>query len=401
MAAHRRSLRVLRSFVLVLLALCAVPQTARAAESWTRAWTASLFEAPAADAAITIENATLRTSVRVAAGGAMIRLRLSNEFGPLLELGAVTVRTGDGPFVPVTFGGKASTLLPGHGPLVSDPVPLAVAAFDRVDISFYIPGAATLSTVHMAPGQPTEVSPPGNFSAWSHVGIRRHKARPLLAGIDVLSPAPRPVIVAFGDSITDSTGCANDAVPICRWSDVLARRLAAAGMPHVVVTQAISGNRILSDRTGPSALQRFDRDVLAVPGVSHMLLLEGINDIGTSGGLRGGQRLRTITAEQLIEGYRQLALRAHEHGIKVIAMTLLPFAGAGYHTAEGEAIRLQVNDWIRTSGTFDAVIDMERVMADPDDPSRLAAALQRGDNLHPNDIGQTVMGEAVPLDLFR
>src|SRR5690606_31178538 len=195
--------------------------------------------------------------------------------------------------------------------------------------------------------------------------------RPLLAGVDVLGKAARPVIVAFGDSITDNTGCAIDAVPICRWGDVLGRRLARAGKPHVVVTQAISGNRVISRGTGPSAVERFDRDVLTLPGVTHVVILEGVNDIGGSGRRRpGGTAAPTITYEQLIDGYRKLVASAHRRGIKAIGMTILPFEGANYHTAAGEAMRMRVNDWIQTSGAFDAVVDMEKVVADPANPKR-------------------------------
>ncbi len=209
------------------------------------------------------------------------------------------------------------------------------------------------------------------------------------------------MVVAFGDSITDVGSCVNSAVPICRWSEVLGRRLAAKRKPHVVINQAISGNRVLAEGSGESALARFDRDVLAIPGVSHVVLLEGINDIGNSGLTRNGTTRPVITAAELIAGYRQLALRAREHGIKVYAMTVLPFEGAFYYSPEREAIRVEVNRWIRSAGAFDAVIDMERVMADPANPARLATPLQTGDNLHPNGEGETVMGEAIDLKLFR
>ncbi|MBU0863392.1 MAG: SGNH/GDSL hydrolase family protein, partial [Alphaproteobacteria bacterium] len=168
----------------------------------------------------------------------------------------------------------------------------------------------------------------------------------------------------------------------------------AAGRPHVVVNQGIGGNKILTPIAGPNALARLDRDVLAIPGVSHLLLLEGINDVGTAGDTG-------ITAEELIEGYRQLTLRAQAHGIKVIAMTVMPFEGAGYYRPEREVLRDRLNAWIRSSGVFDAVFDMEQVVADPANPKRLRSDLQVGDNLHPNAAGQRAMGEAIPLSLFR
>jgi lysophospholipase L1-like esterase len=379
-----------------LLLVAAAP----AGDHWTRAWTASMWQAPA-DQVKTLENVTIRSAVRVGTGGGQLRLRLANDYGPALTIGAATVRLAGGQAVRVTFGGRGSVRVPEGAPLVSDPVALPVKAFDIVEVSLFFPEAVQPNTVHDVVGQQTLVSPPGDHTAEDFTPASKWRLRPLIAGLDVLSARPRPVIVAFGDSITDNVGCANDAMPRCRWGDVLARRLTAAGMPHVVVTQAISGNRILAHGTGPSALSRFDRDVLAVPGVSHIVLLEGINDIGNSGREVNGTVRPVITADQLIAGYRQLALRAHERGIKVYAMTILPYVGAMYQTPAGEAMRAQVNQWIRSSKTFDAVIDMEKVVADPADPTRLAANIQGGDNLHPDGRGETLMGEAIDLKLFR
>jgi lysophospholipase L1-like esterase len=371
-----------------------------AGDRWTRAWTASMWQVPDAQAK-TLENVTIRSAVRVGAGGAELRLRLANDYGPALTIGAATVRLAGGKAVRVTFGGQASVRVPEGAPLVSDPIALPVKAFDVVEVSLFFPEATRFNTVHDVVGEQTLVSAAGDHSAEDFLPAEKWRLRPLIAGLDVSGAKQRPVVVAFGDSITDNVGCANDAMPRCRWGDVLGRRLAAAGKPHVVVTQAISGNRILANGTGPSALSRFDRDVLAVPGVSHVVLLEGINDIGNSGREANGVARPTITADQLIAGYRQLALRAHERGIKVYAMTILPYVGAGYQTPTGEAMRVQVNQWIRSTKDFDAVIDMEKVVADPADPTRLAAELQGGDNLHPDGRGETRMGEAIDLKLFR
>ncbi|ATY31680.1 SGNH/GDSL hydrolase family protein [Sphingomonas psychrotolerans] len=379
-----------------LLLVAAAP----AGDRWTRAWTASMWQAPA-DQVKTLGNVTIRSAVRVGAGGGQLRLRLANDYGSALTIGAATVRLPGGKAVRVTFGGQASVRVPEGAPLVSDPVALPVKAFDLVEVSLFFPEAVQPNTVHDVVGQQTLISAPGDHTAEDFVPAEKWRLRPLIAGLDVLSEKPRPVIVAFGDSITDNVGCANDAMPRCRWGDVLARRLAAAGKPHVVVTQAISGNRILAHGTGPSALARFDRDVLAVPGVSHVVLLEGINDIGNSGREVNGTVRPTITGDQLISGYKQLALRAHERGIKVYAMTILPYEGAMYQTPAGEAMRVRVNQWIRASRMFDAVIDMEKVVADPANPKRLAAKLQGGDNLHPDGRGETLMGEAIDLKLFR
>lgn len=368
---------------------------------WTPAWTASMWQSANPRQEVAVDNATLSFAVRVGADGKALRIRLSNEYGSAFRIGAASIRLRDGKTVPITFGGKAATEVSANGVIVSDPVRMTVKSFDVVDVSLYLPGSVRLNTVHAASGAKTQISAPGDHSRAPFVAARRADNRPLLASIDVLGNAARPVVVAFGDSITDNPGCAIDATPVCRWSDVLGRRLAKAGKPHAVVTQAISGNRVISRGTGPSAIERFDRDVLALPGVTHIVLLEGINDIGGSGrALPDGTTAPTITDADLMAGYRDLVARAHGRGIKVIAMTILPFEGAGYHSAAGEAMRTRINDWIRSSGTFDSVVDMEKVVADPANPKRLAPALHRGDFLHPNDQGEFAMGEAIPLNLF-
>lgn len=370
------------------------------AESWTRAWTSSLW-ATAVDQRPEVENATLRAEVRVGASGQRLRLRLANDYGPNVTIGAATVRIASGAYVPVTVDGAKNFRIPGGAALVSDPIDLPVKAFDLVTVALHLPGRVVLASVHENSGALVAISPPGDFTAQDFTPVLTSRLRPFLAGIDVETGRARPVVVAFGDSITDVGSCANDAVPVCRWSEVLGRRLAAKRKPHVVINQAISGNRVLAEGSGESALARFDRDVLAIPGVSHVVLLEGINDVGNSGLTRNGTTRPVITAAELIGGYRQLALRAREHGIKVYAMTVLPFEGAFYYAPEREAIRLEVNHWIRTARAFDAVIDMERVMADPANSARLATPLQTGDNLHPNGAGETAMGEAIDLKLFR
>ncbi|NML07803.1 SGNH/GDSL hydrolase family protein [Sphingomonas sp. G-3-2-10] len=372
-------------------------------EKWTPAWTASMWKAGTERQEVPVANATLRFSIRVGADGDRIRLRLSNEYGQALQIGAASVRVAGGKAVAVTFGRKEAAEIPARTVITTDPARLKLRQFDVVEVSLYLPGSIRLNTVHGAGGDKTLLSVPGNYTAATSFGVAaRYDHRPLLAGVEVLGGKPRPVIVAFGDSITDNTGCAMDAVPLCRWGDVLARRLAAAGRPHVVVTQAISGNRVLSQGTGPSAVERFDRDVLSLPGVTHVVLLEGINDIGGSGRVRGdGSVAPTITAEQLIEGYRQLIARARARGIKVMGLTILPYQGAGYYSEAGEAMRVRVNEWMRTSGEFDAVFDLEKVVADPANPQRLDPSLHRGDFLHPDARGETKMGEAIPLEWFR
>lgn len=384
-------------FLPLALALAATPAAAQQRGSWTRAWTASPWQATGGNLQ-TVENVTLRAQIRVGAGGEALRLRLSNEHGDVpVRIGAASIKAADGRIIRVTFdNGAATATMRAGAPLVSDAVKLAVKPFELVEVSLFLPDRTALTSVHGAGGARTSVSAPGDMTgAASFAPASSLVLRPFIAGLDVLTPRARPVVVAYGDSITDNTGCRNDAPVICRWGDVLGRRLAAAGKPHVVVTQAISGNRVLTPGAGPSALARFDRDVLAVPGVSHVLLLEGVNDIGNA------TAQAPVTAADLIGAFRQLIARAHERGIKIFASPILPYKGAKYYTAAGEAVRSEVNRWIRTSGAFDGVVDLERPVADPKDPLRLADAMQGGDNLHPNGAGETAMGEAVPLGIFR
>jgi lysophospholipase L1-like esterase len=220
--------------------------------------------------------------------------------------------------------------------------------------------------------------------------------RAFLTGVEVETAAPAgPVVVTFGDSITDGT--ASTPGKDHRWPDRLAERLTAAlkGRAAAVNDAAISGNQVIGGGRlaifGQSALTRFDRDVLSIPGATHVTVLEGVNDLGMS----------RASAEPIIAGYRQLIARAHAHGLKIIAATILPYEGAAYYSAQGEAERQKINAWIRTGHAFDGVIDFDAAMRDPAKPGKLRADLQSGDWLHPNDAGYKVMGEAVELSLFR
>jgi lysophospholipase L1-like esterase len=377
------------------LLLAFAPATAVSKPAWTRAWTSSLWQGNERQV-IAVDNQTLRTQIRIGAGGPAIRLWLANDFGRMpVRVGRVTVRSADGRLAAVTFAGRPTTRIAIGAPAVSDAVVLAVKPFELIEVSIHLPDPTILVGVHVDAANKLRISEAGDFTATPQGRVvATSELRPLVAGVDVQGPRARPVVVVFGDSITDATSCANDAREPCRWSEVLGRRLHAAGKPHVVVNQGIGGNKIITPVAGPNALARFDRDVLAVPGVTHLLLLEGINDIGTSGDTR-------ISAEELIEGYRQLVLRAKLHGIKVIAMTVMPFEGAGYYRPEREEMRVKLNAWIRSAGAVDAVVDMEKVMADPANPRRLRRDLQVGDNLHPNAKGQQAIGNAIPLTLFR
>ena len=205
--------------------------------------------------------------------------------------------------------------------------------------------------------------------------------------------------MTFGDSITDGATSTNDAN--ASWPSVLARRLQAAGMKNVaVLNEGISGNRVVRDGTGANALARFDRDVLAQPGVKYLVIMEGINDIG-QGTRDGAPADAAITADELIAAYRQMAARAHERGIKVIGATLIPYEGAAYYSAAGEVIRSTVNNWIRTSGAYDAVFDFDAVIRDASNPKHFRAEFNIRDNLHPNDTGYAAMADSIDLSIFK
>ncbi len=364
---------------------------------WSATWAAPPTTPPAT--AKTFENQTVRQVVRISAGGTRVRVRLTNEFGKTpLAVGAASLSLAGpdgaptGSRIALTFGGLPSATIPAGAPMLSDPVDLAVAPLSQLSVSLYLPKATGPCTCHFGGYQTAYISAPGDFTMKAFEPASTFLSRAFLSGVEVESPKAAPVLVAFGDSITDGTGSTADRNN--RWPDILATRLEGR---VGIANQAIAGNRILAAEReifGDAALTRFDRDVLSVPGAKWLVVLEGVNDIGQGGDARP-------SVEQMIQGYRQIIDRAHTHGLKVYGATLLPYEGARYYTASGEAVRQAVNTWIRTSGAFDAVIDFDAVMRDPASPGRMKAGLQSGDWLHPNDAGYTVMGDAVDLSLFN
>jgi lysophospholipase L1-like esterase len=355
---------------------------------------------------VTITNQTIRQVVRVSTGGERLRVVLSNAFGTApIEIGAAHVALRDKDAMvtsssvkPLTFGGHAKgTILPG-ATIVSDTVALSVSAVSDLVVDLYLPGELGTGpspvTTHNGASQTNYLSPAGNHSGQAAMTVERTTgAWFLLARVEVAAAAGTGAIVAFGDSITD--GARSTADTNSRWPDYLARRLAARGGPAMSVLNAgISGNRVLGDGAGVSALARFDRDVLMQTGVTHVIIMEGINDIGIA------RANPTPTAEDLIAGHKQLIERARARGLKVYGATLTPFEGAAYYTAEGEAKRQALNQWIRTSGAYDAVIDFDQITRDPAAPTKFLPAYDSGDRLHPGDAGYKAMGEAVDLKLF-
>jgi lysophospholipase L1-like esterase len=300
---------------------------------------------------------------------------------------------------PLTFGGKAkATILPG-ATLVSDPVAMTVAPLSDLVIDLYLPGDLGVSpspvTTHNGASQTNYLSETGD-----HTGEPAFKVAGqtgawfLLARVEVPAKASTRAVVTFGDSITDGARSTVDANS--RWPDHLARRLAGQrGGDVAVLNLGISGNRVLGDGAGISALARFDKDVLMQTGVTHVVVMEGINDIGIA------RANPSPSADDLIAAHRQLIERAHARGLKIYGATLTPYEGAAYYSPEGEAKRQALNDWIRTSGAYDGVIDFDKATRDPAAPGKLSAAADSGDHLHPADVGYKMMGEAVDLALFR
>ena len=362
------------------------------------------------------KDQTLRQIAHVSIGGSRVRVVLANSLGTLpLRIGAAQVALRDkgasivdGSSRALNFGGIAQPVIPAGALLASDPVDLKVQDFGDLVVDLYLPEdtAAWKSplTVHPASWQVNYVSTPGNhagattFPVASTTAYRRGDGLPsassfFLSRIEVVAPQATGVLVAFGDSITDGTQSGIDQNR--RWPDILASRLAAAGIRLSVVNGGIGGGRVLDDGVGPNALARFDRDVLAQPGVTHVTVLEGVNDIGVAGAKP------SPSAADLISGHRQLIDRAHTRGLRIYGATLTPFEGAAYWTPEGEAKRQALNTWIQTSGAYDAVLDFAAVVQDPAHPSKTRAEYDSGDHLHLSPAGYAAMANSVDLQLFR
>jgi lysophospholipase L1-like esterase len=340
-----------------------------------------------------------------------VRVALSNVFGTApLAIGAASVamRGREAGLFPgttwaITFGGSETVVIPAGGMRLSDPVDLEVFRLTDLAVDVYLPeGIAPSSpaTMHGAALQTSYISTRGN-----HAGTERFPVTAtteswfVVARVDVETDAAVGAVVAFGDSITDGSRSTLDAN--ARWPNHLARRLAERDAPMAVVNVGIGGNRVLSDApdgrpmVGVSALKRFDRDVLEQPGVTHVIVLEGINDIGFA------EAAPSPSADEIIAGHQELVRRARAAGLRVYGATLTPFEGARYFTDVGEAKRRKVNEWIRSTGAYDAVIDFDALTRDPVNPGRLRPEYDSGDGLHPSDAGYRAMGEAVDLMLFQ
>jgi len=383
------------------VAPASVARDASNASHWVGTWSAS---PQPAYSPVELDGVTVRQIVHVSAGGKRVRVRLSNAYGAgALGIGAarVALRSAGASIVPgsdraLTFGGSPSTTIPPGAVAVSDPVNLQVPDLGDIAVSLYIAGREVGATEHSLGLQTTYISAEGDFSGAESLPTKTTSPSIyFLAGVEVDASGRSGAIVALGDSITDGLHSTVDANR--RWPNRLAERLRApkGGSRVAVLNAGISGNRVLHDSVGTNALARLDRDVLVQAGARYLIVLLGINDIGIPG---------SASADEIIAGHRQIIDRAHAMGLKVYGGTLTPFQAflpGLYYTPDGEAKRQAINQWIRTGKAYDAVIDFDKAIRDPGNPTRLRSAYDSGDNLHPNDAGYKAMADAIDLSLFK
>jgi lysophospholipase L1-like esterase len=418
----RREILALASGAAVAAATLPAPAYAGGRDDgWTATWAAAPTTVPPGPPA-ELAAQTVRQVVHTSLGGDRIRIRLTNEFGATaLRVGEVhvAIRAGSGASTDarpgtdrrVTFGGRESVTVPAGAPLVSDPIRLTVPPGADLVISIYLPERTPVTTLAAFAFQENVIAA-GNVTAAAHVTPTSTVTQYLfLSGVSVRGGAGS--VVTLGDSITNGANTETNANH--RWPDLLAARFRAAGIRRGVANVGVSGNRLLHDPNpapgspaetfaayfAHSALRRFDRDVVAQPGATHLTVLLGVNDLGHPGTV--APLSETVSADDLIWGHRQLIARAEQAGLKAYGATILPFKGdtLGFYTPENERKRAALNRWIRTSGEYDGVIDFDAAVRDTADPERLAAAYDSGDHLHPNDAGMAAMAAAVPLKLFR
>lgn len=394
----------------LLLAGCA--GAPRSEGPWLAAWgSAQLEQAPLPDATAPwrqpMRDVSLRQIVRVDAAGQALRVRISNLFGAEpLSLGAASVALADGVAVnpaslrSLSFGGRREVVVPARAEVWSDPIEFAVARQADLAVQMHVLAGPGVASVH----------PGSRIRSWSVQGNRAGLADwPEavaqegwwhLAAVDVRAAKPAPVLVASGDSITDGYGVPSGSYQ--RWTDQLSRRLVAEKREASVVNTGIGGGRLLRDGLGPNLLSRFERDVLARTGVTHAVVLIGVNDFGIShrGKPTTPESRATLLAE-LKAGFTALATRARARGVCLIASTVMPYSGSGYYSpqAENEADRQALNAWLREPGRFDALLDFDALMRDPARPAYLRADVDN-DGLHPSPAGYRVMAEAFPVEVL-
>lgn len=392
-------------------------------QHWVTAWSAAVqapMRYPGGPTPITLDGQTIREIVRPTISGTELRVRFSNELGdaPLVIADANIAITGKhgsiirGSERPLTFNGKRKVQIPAGAPMLSDPVDLKVPAFASVAISIYVPASGTPSTFHLIGQQPTLISERGDFVNTAHfLSTKEVNSWYWLSDLEFWGPEQTAAVMTLGDSITDGFGVAPGAYQ--DWPDQLADRLAQTKDASVIAidNEGIGGNRLLYNGAGVNALARVDRDILAKPGARLVILLEGINDIvwpsmkplrQKDGSIWKNPFVdQVVTASQLISGMKQVINRVHAHGMKIFGATITPYKGSTYFNKEGEGIRETVNQWIRTSGAFDGVIDFDAAVRDPADPQQFRNGNQSGDHLHPNAAGYAAMAASISIVKLR
>jgi len=418
-----------RALASILAVLASTPALG-AGVHWIGTWSTAPQAAPPSSAD-EFRNQTVRLIAHVSVGGKKLRIRVSNTFGeqPLVIGRAHVARPATGAEIDpasdrlLKFGGNASITIPARSEAVSDPVDLEIPALSDLAVSLYFPQVAQATTSHVLALQTNYVSSGiGDSTAAAKFPVEKTVSSwPFLTGVDVAASGHGAAIVAFGSSLTDGDGSTEDANR--RWPDVLAERLQEASGSAAelgVLNEGIIGNRLLNDSPpgpanpfgpmlGESGVKRFQRDVLAQSGIKFVLLCLGVNDI-LFPAFPFTPPTETVTAANIIDGYRQLIARAHAKGIRIIGTTIPPFEGAKFeavglnidlYTPERDRARIAVNEWIRRSGAFDGVVDFDRAVRDPDRPARLLPAFAAEDGLHVNDAGNVAQANAISLTLFH
>ncbi|MFJ2771417.1 SGNH/GDSL hydrolase family protein [Streptomyces sp. NPDC087300] len=386
------------------------------AAAWTAAWAASPqrpstgFKANWSEAGF--DKQTLRQVVRVTEGGERARIRLSNAYGtsPLRIASATVARTTKGASVEkgsvrrLTFDGKRAVSIPAGGQLSSDQADLDLEAFESVTVTLHLAGTTGPATFH-AQSFATTYRADGDHTADTGSGAFDESTESwyYLSGVDVSDghdrTSRRDGVVLFGDSITDGFASSTDLNR--RWSDALAERLAKAGKQRPVLNSGIGGNMVLNDSAwyGEKSANRFSRDALDLPGTGTVVVLEGLNDIGYSETDKPTYKpAPVVSARELINGHKKLIREARAKGVKVVGATLLPLGDSDHYGPHAAAVSDEFNQWVRTSGAYDAYVDFDKALADPADPERIAPAYDSGDHLHPNDAGYRAMARAVDLE---
>ena len=421
-----------KSIAYGLIGLLSVVALADGGEKhWIGTWAAAP-QSPTPKHSQTFRNQTVRLIVHTSASGTKVRIKVSNTFGdrPMLIGSAHIARRTEAAEIDqasdrvLKFHGQPSTNVAPGSMAVSDSAELQVPALSDLAISLFLPEATEVKSTHILAMQTSYVSDEnGDFTSAAKFPVaKKISSWPFLTGVEVEASAQGAAIVAFGSSLTDGDGTDTDSNG--RWPDTLAQRLqnSPGGKAELgVLNEGIIGNRLLNDSPpeaaggrfgaalGEAGIKRFERDVLAQPGIKYVIVGLGINDIAFPGSLTPiGE---AVNAESVIAGYRQLIARAHQRGIRIIGTTNPPFensfldlgppAPITFYTAKKESVRQKVNEWILSSGEFDGVVDLDAVLRDPSHPRRLLPSYDSGDHLHPNNAGAHAEGDAIPLALFE